>query len=164
MISENGLFSAAVLKKITRRNYVRWIWYCISEQNGVYQQRAFPLTHETLKQMVDHYCAIRSTFYSKWEQCNGLVSYLQILSATHEGSALWAVARYCRQGGLGFVGNKISITLQQMNPITVLDSPEDSERLMLQDFKTIGTLSGKVVSLTHRPPLPPGNISGTYFC
>jgi hypothetical protein len=24
--------------------------------------------------------------------------------------------------------------------------------------------SGKVVSLTHRPPLPPGNIPGTHFC
>ena len=23
---------------------------------------------------------------------------------------------------------------------------------------------GKVVSPTHRPPLPPGNIAGTYFC
>jgi len=23
---------------------------------------------------------------------------------------------------------------------------------------------GKVVSFTHRPPLPPGNIPGTYFC
>jgi hypothetical protein len=23
---------------------------------------------------------------------------------------------------------------------------------------------GKVVSPTHRPPLPPGNIFGTYFC
>jgi len=23
---------------------------------------------------------------------------------------------------------------------------------------------GKVVSSTHRPPLPPGNISGTHFC
>jgi hypothetical protein len=23
--------------------------------------------------------------------------------------------------------------------------------------------SGKVVSRTHRPPLPPGNIRGTYF-
>jgi hypothetical protein len=23
---------------------------------------------------------------------------------------------------------------------------------------------GKVVSLTHRPPLPPGNTPGTYFC
>jgi len=24
--------------------------------------------------------------------------------------------------------------------------------------------SGKVVSLTHRPPLPPGNIPGNHFC
>jgi len=23
---------------------------------------------------------------------------------------------------------------------------------------------GKVVSLMHRPPLPPGNIPGTHFC
>jgi hypothetical protein len=23
---------------------------------------------------------------------------------------------------------------------------------------------GKIVSPTHRPPLPPGNISGTHFC
>jgi len=23
---------------------------------------------------------------------------------------------------------------------------------------------GKVVSLTHRPPLPPGNTRGTHFC
>jgi len=23
---------------------------------------------------------------------------------------------------------------------------------------------GKVVSPTHRPPLPPGNIPGTHFC
>jgi len=23
---------------------------------------------------------------------------------------------------------------------------------------------GKVVSLTHRPPLPPGNAPGTHFC
>jgi hypothetical protein len=23
---------------------------------------------------------------------------------------------------------------------------------------------GKVVSLTHRPPLPPGNKPGTHFC
>jgi len=23
---------------------------------------------------------------------------------------------------------------------------------------------GKVVSLTHRPPLPPGKVTGTHFC
>ena len=42
---------------------------------------------------------------------------------------------------------------------------EGSTRLRLPDFKTIGTHEGgKIVSPTHRPPLPPGNIPGTHFC
>ena len=54
----------------------------------------------------------------------------------------------------------------QQKAISVLSwtGPEGSRRLRLPDFKTIGTLSGKVVSLTHRPSLPPGDIPGTHFC
>jgi len=32
------------------------------------------------------------------------------------------------------------------------------------DFMTTAQDGGKVVSLTHRPPLPPGNTTGTHFC
>ena len=32
------------------------------------------------------------------------------------------------------------------------------------DFMTTALESGKVVSLTHRPHLPPGNSPGTHFC
>ena len=32
------------------------------------------------------------------------------------------------------------------------------------DYVTVSYDGGKVVSLTHRPPLPPGNIPGTHFC
>jgi len=32
------------------------------------------------------------------------------------------------------------------------------------DFMTTAHDGDKVVSLTHRPPLPPGNTPGTYFC
>ena len=32
------------------------------------------------------------------------------------------------------------------------------------DFMTVAQDGGKVVSLTHRPPLPPGNTPGTHFC
>ena len=32
------------------------------------------------------------------------------------------------------------------------------------DFVTKAQDGGKVVSLTHRPPLPPGNTPGTHFC
>ena len=31
-------------------------------------------------------------------------------------------------------------------------------------FMTTVQYGGKVVSLTHRPPLPPGNTPGTHFC
>ena len=32
------------------------------------------------------------------------------------------------------------------------------------DFMTTTQDGGKVVSLTHRPHLPPGNTTGTHFC
>jgi len=35
--------------------------------------------------------------------------------------------------------------------------PEGSRNLRLPDFVTMAQDGGKVVSLTHRPPLPPGN-------
>ena len=37
-------------------------------------------------------------------------------------------------------------------------------KLRFPDFKTTAQDGGKVVSLTHRPPLPPGNAPGTHFC
>ena len=49
-------------------------------------------------------------------------------------------------------------------PVQTWTGPEGSRRFRLSDFKTIGTRNGKVVNLTHRPPLPPGNIPGTHFC
>ena len=42
--------------------------------------------------------------------------------------------------------------------------PEGSRKLRFPDFMTTAQDGGKVVSLTHRPPLPPGNATGTYLC
>jgi hypothetical protein len=42
-------------------------------------------------------------------------------------------------------------------PIQAWTGREGSRRLRLPDFV-------KVVSPTHWPPLPPGNIPGTHFC
>jgi len=41
---------------------------------------------------------------------------------------------------------------------------EGSKKLKFPDFMTTAQDGGKVVSLTHRPPLPPGNAPGTHFC
>ena len=42
--------------------------------------------------------------------------------------------------------------------------PEGSRKLKFPNFVTTAQDGGKVVSLTHRPPLPPGNTPGTHFC
>jgi len=42
--------------------------------------------------------------------------------------------------------------------------PEGSRKLRFPDSMTMAQDGGKVVSLIHRPPLPPGNTPGTHFC
>jgi len=42
--------------------------------------------------------------------------------------------------------------------------PECSRKLRFPDFMTMAQNGGKVVSLTHRPPLPAGNSPSTHFC
>jgi hypothetical protein len=49
-------------------------------------------------------------------------------------------------------------------PLQAWGGPEGSRKLKFPDFLTTARDGGKVVSLTHRPHLPPGNIPGTHFC
>ena len=49
-------------------------------------------------------------------------------------------------------------------PLQAWSGPHGSRNLMFPDFMTTAQDGGKVVSLMHRPPLPPGNIPGTHFC
>jgi hypothetical protein len=49
-------------------------------------------------------------------------------------------------------------------PLQAWGGPEGSRKLRFPDFLTTTQDGGKVVSLTHRPPLPPGNTPGTDFC
>jgi hypothetical protein len=49
-------------------------------------------------------------------------------------------------------------------PLQAWRGPEGSRKLRFPAFKTTAQDGGKVVSLTHRPPLPPGNTTGTHFC
>jgi hypothetical protein len=57
----------------------------------------------------------------------------------------------------GFIKGKV-ITLQAWS------GPEGSRKLSFPDFMTMAQNGGKVVSLTHWWPLPPGNTPGTHFC
>jgi hypothetical protein len=49
-------------------------------------------------------------------------------------------------------------------PLEASGGPEGSRNLTFSDFLTTAQDGGKVVKLTHRPHLPPGNTPGTHFC
>ena len=51
-------------------------------------------------------------------------------------------------------------------PLQARRGPEVSRKLRFPVFMTTAQVGGKVVSLTHRPPLPPPprNAPGTHFC
>jgi hypothetical protein len=49
-------------------------------------------------------------------------------------------------------------------PLQAVSGPEGSRKLRFPDYMTTAQDDGKVVSPTHRPPLPPGNAPGTHFC
>ena len=49
-------------------------------------------------------------------------------------------------------------------PLQVWSGPEGSRKIRFPDFMKTAQDGGDVVSLTHRPPLPPENTSGTHFC
>jgi len=47
--------------------------------------------------------------------------------------------------------------------LTSVSGSEGSRKLRFPDYVTAAQDGGKVVSLTHRPPLPPENASGTHL-
>jgi len=49
-------------------------------------------------------------------------------------------------------------------PLQAWSGPEGSRKLRFPDYVTTAQDGGKVVSLKHLPPLPPGNAPGTHFC
>jgi hypothetical protein len=49
-------------------------------------------------------------------------------------------------------------------PLQAWSGPEGSMKLRFRDLTTAVQDGGKVVSLTHRLPLPPGNTPGTHLC
>jgi len=49
-------------------------------------------------------------------------------------------------------------------PLEDWSGPEGPKKLRFPDFMTTAQDGGKVVSLVHWQPLPPGNTPGTHFC
>jgi len=49
-------------------------------------------------------------------------------------------------------------------PLQAESDPEGCRKLRFPDFMTTAQDGGNIVSITHRPTLPPGNAPGTHFC
>jgi len=49
-------------------------------------------------------------------------------------------------------------------PLQACSGPEGSRKLKFPELMTTAQDGGKVVSLKHRPPLPPGSTRGSHFC
>jgi len=65
----------------------------------------------------------------------------------------------------GYMDFYISVKYEGKSvPLQAWTVPEGSKKFRFPDFVTTAQDGGKVVSLTHRPPLPPGNTPGTHFC
>jgi hypothetical protein len=66
--------------------------------------------------------------------------------------------------GVFFVYNLFLLVIVLFVPLQACSGPEGSRKLRSPEYITTAQDGGKVVSLTYRPPLPPGNARGTHFC
>ena len=56
------------------------------------------------------------------------------------------------------------LEIGKSSPVTGPRCPQGSRNLRFPDYMTMAQDGGKVVSLMHRLPLPPGNTPGTHLC
>jgi len=85
-------------------------------------------------------------------------SMLKVHILSHFNVRPFRVSMYTSPGQFNELGKGKAVPLQAWT------GPEGSRKLRFPDFVTTAQDGGKVVSLTHRPPLPPGNTPGTHFC
>jgi hypothetical protein len=71
-------------------------------------------------------------------------------------------SQFIRKVEIIFVG--IAVMKGKAVPLQAWSGPEGSRKLRFPGFMTTAQDGGKVVSLMHRPPLPPGNTPSTHFC
>ena len=70
----------------------------------------------------------------------------------------------CGLDSMALILTKFYLSIMKAVPLQACSCPEGSRKLRFPDFMTTAQDGGKVVSLTHRPPLPPGNSPGIHFC
>ena len=123
------------------------------------------LLHMSLKiqNIRDVSCFVITRLYELWSQGWGLSLFWDVtLRKLVFGDRRFAIT--CRsifkvQAAILLVKKRgKAVSLQAWS------GPEGSRKLRFPDYMTTAQDGGKVVSLTHWPPLPPGNAPCTHFC
>ena len=94
--------------------------------------------------------------------------YVKAVGGNESCLGVWALSLTTENsvysgGGQGVVTSVVKKKGKSV-PLQAWSGPEGSRNLRFPDFMTTALEGGKVVSLTHRPHLPPGNSPGTHFC
>jgi hypothetical protein len=96
-----------------------------------------------------------------------VVSIVAVSILSWSALLLWAYYRgqHCYIGHIIVVSIvTVGILKGKAAPFQTWSGPEGSRKLSVPDYMTTTQDGRKVVSLTHRPPLPSGNAPGTHFC
>ena len=97
--------------------------------------------------------------------CTCAIYCARVECIVHVCNVLCTCAIYCAR--VNDARNMEGIKLLRRStavPLEAWTGPEGFRKLRFSDFVTTAQDGGKVVSLTHRLSLPPGNTPGTHFC
>jgi len=115
------------------------------------------------------YAPIHRPFYPSWFVYPNNISWFQTIDVfwmLH--SCMWVIPRrlniICRRFGTLCLFHIHKRGKGKAVPLQAWSGSEDSRKLRFLDFMKTAQDSGKFVTLTHRPPLPPENAPGTHFC
>jgi hypothetical protein len=93
-----------------------------------------------------------------------LVEALRYKSEGRSFDSRWCTASRTMALGLTQPLTEMSKCKGKAIPLQAWSGPEGFRKLRFPDFMTTAQGGGKVVSLMHRPHLPPANYPGTHFC
>jgi len=65
---------------------------------------------------------------------------------------------------VAYIDHRIETSKGKAVPLQAWIGPEGYRKLRFPEFMTTAQEGSKVVSFTHRPHLPPGNLPSTHFC
>jgi len=127
-------------------------------------------------------CQTRATFYDQWmaytmctrteqhwimmNHATTLILICTLLWQTWPDYVPWLLMAHCEYHILPSSECYTQLWYRKSKavPLQACSDPEGSRKLSFPDFMTTAQDDGKLVSLMHRPPLPPGTTPGTHFC